>query len=104
MKHNWIKRSKVQSMFKENALVSNHILKDLEDVMKPLPSNKRERYQHNTKLQLLKQESGRVSGPGYAVQPPGSQAEEAKTTSGDQGQTNAESKTQAASDIHNNKS
>ena len=53
LKHNWIKRSKVQSMFKENQMASKFILKDLEDVMRPLPTNKRERQQHNRQLQAI---------------------------------------------------
>ena len=37
-------------MFKENQMTSKFILKDLEDVMKPLPTNKKERQQHNKQL------------------------------------------------------
>jgi hypothetical protein len=66
LKHNWIKRSKVQSMFKENQMASKFILKDLEDVMRPLPTNKRERQQHNRQLQVIQQASGRASGAGSA--------------------------------------
>lgn len=43
LKHNWIKRSKLQSVFKENQMINKFILKDLEDVIKPLPMNKKER-------------------------------------------------------------
>ena len=93
-------------MFKENALVSNHILKDLEDVMMPLPNNRRERYHQNNKLQMLKQESGRESGSGSQIQSSGHKNELATqgTTLSSQGQTNAVPKTQEVSDIHNNKS
>lgn len=40
-------------MFKENQMASKFILKDLEDVMRPLPTNKRERQQHNRQLQVI---------------------------------------------------
>ena len=43
LKHNWIKRSKLQSVFKENQMTNKFILKDLEDLIRPLPTNKRER-------------------------------------------------------------
>ena len=43
LKHNWIKRSKLQSVFKENQMTNKFLLKDLEDVIRPLPSTKRER-------------------------------------------------------------
>jgi len=43
LRHNWITRSKLQSVFKENQMINKFILKDLEDVIKPLPMNKRER-------------------------------------------------------------
>ena len=43
----------MQSMFKENQMASGLILKDLEDVMRPLPTNKRERQQHKQQLQAV---------------------------------------------------
>ena len=43
LKHNWIKRSKLQSVFKENQMGARPFLKDIEDVIRPLPTNKKER-------------------------------------------------------------
>ena len=45
-------------MFKENQMASKFILKDLEDVMRPLPTNKRERHYHNLQLQAIQQVCG----------------------------------------------
>ena len=43
LKHSWIRRSKLQSVFKENMMTNKVILKDLADVIRPLPSSTRER-------------------------------------------------------------
>ena len=55
LKHSWIKRNKVQSMFKENnsSIAGSAILEDLADVIKPLPSNRRERAKANRQAQQL---------------------------------------------------
>lgn len=54
LKHNWIKRNKMQSMFKENySKQGPAILGDLADVIKPLPSNKRERLKANRHAAIM---------------------------------------------------
>ena len=42
LKHPWISRNKIHSLFKENEnMTKMFIMKDLESIMKPMPVNKK---------------------------------------------------------------